>query len=51
MLFRSLFGSEAEAGKSLGTDLVTGKVTLPVLLLLESASAEMGRAIGAEKHR
>ena len=42
-----LFGSEAEAGKSLGTDLVTGKVTLPVLLLLESASAgERVRILG-----
>ena len=30
-----LFGSEASVGKSLGTDLATGKVTLPVLLLLE----------------
>jgi octaprenyl-diphosphate synthase len=28
-----LFGSEAVAGKSLGTDLATGKLTLPVLLL------------------
>jgi len=32
-----LFGSEASAGKSLGTDLATGKVTLPILLLLEQA--------------
>jgi len=32
-----LFGSEVSAGKSLGTDLATGKVTLPVLLLLEKA--------------
>jgi octaprenyl-diphosphate synthase len=32
-----LFGSEAEAGKSLGTDLAKGKLTLPVLLLRERA--------------
>ena len=30
-----IFGSEASAGKSLGTDLRTGKFTLPILLLLE----------------
>src|SRR6266851_1458325 len=30
-----LFGSEAAAGKSLGTDLAKGKLTLPVLLLWE----------------
>ena len=30
-----LFGSEGVAGKSLGTDLAKGKVTLPVLVLLE----------------
>lgn len=35
-----LFGSEREAGKSLGTDLATGKVTLPLLVLLERATAE-----------
>jgi octaprenyl-diphosphate synthase len=34
-----LFGSEAAAGKSLGTDLAKGKLTLPVLLLWERASA------------
>jgi octaprenyl-diphosphate synthase len=32
-----LFGSEAMAGKSLGTDLAKGKLTLPVLLLWERA--------------
>jgi octaprenyl-diphosphate synthase len=36
-----LFGSEAIVGKSLGTDLVKGKLTLPVLLVLERA--ELGR--------
>ena len=34
-----LFGSEAAAGKSLGTDLAKGKLTLPVLLLWEGADA------------
>jgi octaprenyl-diphosphate synthase len=34
-----LFGSEAMVGKSLGTDLATGKLTLPVLVALERASA------------
>jgi octaprenyl-diphosphate synthase len=34
-----LFGSETAAGKSLGTDLAKGKLTLPVLLLLERAEA------------
>jgi octaprenyl-diphosphate synthase len=32
-----LFGSEAAAGKSLGTDLAKGKLTLPALLLWERA--------------
>lgn len=30
-----LFGTEADAGKSLGTDLAKGKLTLPMLLLLD----------------
>ncbi|MSU59529.1 MAG: polyprenyl synthetase family protein [Pedosphaera sp.] len=34
-----LFGSEAAAGKSLGTDLAKGKLTLPVLLAWERAAA------------
>lgn len=33
-----LAGSEAETGKTLGTDLRKGKLTLPILVLLESAS-------------
>jgi octaprenyl-diphosphate synthase len=33
-----LFGTEAAAGKSLGTDLVKGKMTLPLLILRERAS-------------
>ncbi|MDB6018527.1 MAG: Polyprenyl synthetase [Pedosphaera sp.] len=35
-----LFGSEVAAGKSLGTDLAKGKLTLPILLLWERANAE-----------
>lgn len=34
-----LFGSEIAAGKSLGTDLAKGKLTLPILILLEHADA------------
>src|SRR6059058_5018648 len=34
-----LFGCEASVGKSLGTDLATGKLTLPVLVALERAGA------------
>ena len=33
-----LFGSETLAGKSLGTDLAKGKLTLPILLLRECAT-------------
>lgn len=35
-----LFGSEASAGKSLGTDLAKGKLTLPILLVWERADAK-----------
>src|ERR1051326_2414557 len=35
-----LFGSELSAGKSLGTDLAKGKLTLPVLLAWERADAK-----------
>ena len=38
-----IFGSEATSGKTLGTDLMKGKLTLPVLLLRERAS-ELERA-------
>jgi octaprenyl-diphosphate synthase len=39
-----LFGSEIAAGKSLGTDLAKGKLTLPVLLAWERAdAADRGR--------
>jgi octaprenyl-diphosphate synthase len=42
-----LFGSEAAAGKSLGTDLAKGKLTLPVLLFWERADpAERARVEG-----
>jgi octaprenyl-diphosphate synthase len=34
-----LFGSESVAGKSLGTDLAKGKLTLPLLVLWERADA------------
>jgi len=34
-----LFGTEADAGKSLGTDLAKGKLTWPVLLAWERANA------------
>ena len=33
-----VFGTEDVAGKSLGTDLATGKATLPMLLALEQAN-------------
>jgi octaprenyl-diphosphate synthase len=33
-----LFGSEAAVGKSLGTDLASGKLTLPILVVIENAS-------------
>ena len=42
-----LFGSEAAAGKSLGTDLAKGKLTLPVLLVWERADrADRARLAG-----
>ena len=41
-----LFGSEAAAGKSLGTDLAKGKLTWPVLLAWERANAAGPRASG-----
>jgi octaprenyl-diphosphate synthase len=36
-----LFGTESESGKSLGTDIVGGKATLPILLLLEQSGPEL----------
>src|SRR5205085_7798309 len=39
-----LFGSEELVGKSLGTDLLSGKLTLPILILLEQGTdAEQAR--------
>lgn len=35
-----VFGSEASAGKSLGTDLASGKITLPIIVVLERATTE-----------
>jgi octaprenyl-diphosphate synthase len=35
-----LFGTEENAGKSLGTDLISGKMTLPMLVALERATPE-----------
>lgn len=35
-----LFGSERTVGKSLGTDLASGKITLPMMIALEKASPE-----------
>jgi len=40
-----LFGTEETAGKSLGTDLAKGKLTLPMLLLLERAKAADRKSI------
>lgn len=42
-----LFGSEASAGKSLGTDVAKGKLTLPVLIALNGArGAERTKLLG-----
>ena len=41
-----LFGTEAEAGKSLGTDLAKGKLTWPVLLAWERAERRRPRGAG-----
>ena len=40
-----IFGQERHAGKSLGTDMRTGKLTLPWLLLLEHTNVERRPAI------
>jgi octaprenyl-diphosphate synthase len=42
-----LFGSEAAAGKSLGTDLAKGKLTLPVLLAWERADPADRQHLGS----
>ncbi len=42
-----LFGAETAAGKSLGTDLASGKVTLPLIVYLErSSEADRRRVTG-----
>jgi octaprenyl-diphosphate synthase len=40
-----LFGTESVAGKSLGTDLAGGKVTLPILVVLERAPAPAAKRL------
>jgi len=40
-----IFGHERQAGKSLGTDMQTGKLTLPWLLLLEHTGVDRRAAI------
>jgi len=42
-----VFGQERQAGKSLGTDMKKGKLTLPFLLLLQHVSSEQRRELGA----
>ncbi len=41
-----VFGSERSAGKSLGTDLAKGKLTLPLLVLLERQDATRDVVVG-----
>src|SRR3954468_21981711 len=43
-----LFGEEARIGKTLGTDLASGKLTLPLLELLERLPADETPALRAE---
>lgn len=40
-----LYGIESAAGKSLGTDLAKGKLTLPILVLLERATPQERRRL------
>jgi octaprenyl-diphosphate synthase len=42
------FGEEKRIGKTLGTDLASGKLTLPLLTLLERLPAEEGAALARE---
>jgi octaprenyl-diphosphate synthase len=48
-----LFSTEAIAGKTLGTDLASGKVTLPVLIILENGTSSdqilLQKAIESQK--
>lgn len=45
-----LFGDEKSAGKSLGTDLETGKLTLPIIHIIESSPPEQTDDILSELH-
>jgi octaprenyl-diphosphate synthase len=42
------FGEEKRIGKTLGTDLASGKLTLPLLVLLERLPADDAAALGSE---
>jgi geranylgeranyl pyrophosphate synthase len=42
-----IFGQEREAGKSLGTDMKKGKLTLPFLLLLQHIGPDSREELGA----
>jgi octaprenyl-diphosphate synthase len=42
------FGEEKRIGKTLGTDLASGKLTLPLLALLERLPAAEAKALSAE---
>ncbi|MGH8021362.1 MAG: polyprenyl synthetase family protein [Opitutaceae bacterium] len=42
------FGTEAKLGKTLGTDLASGKATLPLLLLLEKLPPDEAEVLQAE---
>ena len=42
------FGEEGRIGKTLGTDLASGKLTLPLFLLMERLPAPEARALGEE---
>jgi octaprenyl-diphosphate synthase len=42
------FGSESSFGKTLGTDFESGKLTLPIIRLLESLSAEKKKSLKSD---
>jgi octaprenyl-diphosphate synthase len=42
-----IFGQERQAGKSLGTDMKKGKLTLPFLLLLQHVDVDTRKELGA----
>lgn len=41
-----IFGQELQAGKSLGTDMKKGKLTLPLMLLLQHVGADVRQELG-----